>query len=379
MKQGFNILIPDGENYNLFNIIYCLSRIKNVRIYVMSDKKRNALSYSRFIKKLTYYPKTSDDSQWILYVNEEMRKCRADLILPIYEVRLRTLIKHQRDLIAPEKLVILPSLQNFDTANNKRTLAKHLVEHSIPGPKSSTVESPLNWESSLKSISFPLLIKPTQHTDSGIGIQKFENRDALKAYNSTNTQSYPIFIQEFIEGEDYGCNLLCENGKILAYSIQKGFLWEKKPYSPQVGLKLVKESLILEKMTQLVKSLNWSGVAHVDLIYDPKSKQYYVLEINPRYWSSIVGSLVGGLNFPWLHSLVSIGRELEPPEYALTEFLNLKGLFIKIRMNPVILIRFRFLWNNTTLKYVILDPLPVLSRFIWRSRNLLAKRLSRIG
>src|SRR2546428_697479 len=52
-----------------------------------------------------------------------------------------------------------------------------------------------------------------------------------------------------------------------------------------------------------MQALKWSGIVNIDFIYDENDKQAKILEVNPRYWQSLLGSLFAGVNFPYLVSV----------------------------------------------------------------------------
>ena len=80
-----------------------------------------------------------------------------------------------------------------------------------------------------------------------------------------------------------------------------------------------------------MQTLNWSGVANVDVRFDYKTKQCMVLEINPRFWLSVEASEIAGVNFPYLYCLSSLNLDFEIPNYKHIKTLNLKGLSNKIK------------------------------------------------
>ena len=172
-----------------------------------------------------------------------------------------------------------------------------------------------------------------------------------------------------------GCNVLCKKGEILAYTMQRGNMWNTKPFSPQIGLDMVYEEDLLNTVKKLMKSLNWSGVANVDLRFDIKNNTYKVLEINPRYWETLHASLMANVNFPYLLCQTTLGKKFEIPAYEHLEYLNLKGIFQKTRTTPSFLLNLKYIWKNTPLKYTFKDPLPTVYKFIWRSKNILVRKL----
>ncbi|MCK5443918.1 MAG: hypothetical protein KAJ23_18695, partial [Maribacter sp.] len=158
IKDNFSILIPDGEHYYAITILDCLSHIKGIKIYFMSDLKYTAMRYSRHVHSYSYYPKTTNDLEWISYVNREMEMHEVDIILPVYEKRIRTLLYHKEHLAYTKKLVLLPSPKSYEIASNKWLLAKHMEEFDIHFPKGfiATPDAP-GWQEN-KNLIFPIIV-----------------------------------------------------------------------------------------------------------------------------------------------------------------------------------------------------------------------------
>jgi predicted ATP-grasp superfamily ATP-dependent carboligase len=138
----------------------------------------------------------------------------------------------------------------------------------------------------------------------------------LGAYRLAS-QSDPsdFFVQEFVQGFDIDCSVLCEQGEILAYTIQKGIVRSTKPFAPPAAIEFVHDQGVLDSITRLVSSVSWSGVANFDLVFDGQTNEAKVLEANPRYWRSLHGSLQAGVNFPYLACLAGCGLSFNRPEY----------------------------------------------------------------
>ncbi|MCK5443011.1 MAG: ATP-grasp domain-containing protein, partial [Maribacter sp.] len=224
------------------------------------------------------------------------------------------------------------------------------------------------------NLIFPIIVKPTEDSAGGDGIFKFENKNELREHFKNNTLKRELLIQEYIHGHDMGCNVLCKEGEVLAFIIQKGSMWDKKPFSPQIGLDIVYEEELLEIIKKLMKSLHWSGVANVDLRYDAKNKTYSVLEINPRYWATLHASLMAGINFPYLLCLATKGIKYDVPDYEHIEYLNIKGLARRITQHKFFVFNFKYIWKNTPLKYVVKDPLANIYKFIWITKNIVMRK-----
>lgn len=373
-REVINVLIPDGENYYLQKVLNCFAECRGIRLYVLSEKKIITMRFSRYIHKFIYFPRPADDLEWIAKINELCTLYTIDVLMPVFETRIRSFILHRDRLKYPDKVLIPASIETFDTANRKNRLAVHMQALGIPTPKSVPVSDHEELATVMPGLDFPLLLKPTLITGGGEGIVKFEDPQSLELHIRNREINFPIVLQQYIVGFDTGCNVLCRDGKVLAYTIQKGFLYGDKPFSPQIGLNIVHEEEVIKIVSQLMESLKWTGLANVDLIYDTRLKRYLILEINPRYWSTVDASVPAGINFPWLYCQTVKGLRFKVPEYSEITFIGLKGMWGSLKKEPAKLFNSNFLWKQTPLKYALQDPLPMIYHFFWRTKNLIVRQ-----
>lgn len=371
------ILIPDGEHNYVRSILNCLSRAKGLRILVMSNKKNSPIKYSRFIYKYIYHPKTLEVAEWIENINKETLKNSIDVILPIYQTGMLNLLSHTELLSGAAKLSSFPSLKSYMIAKDKDLFAGHLKKDNIPIPLTTLATNNTITKEVIETFTFPLLAKPAKESGGGLGIVKIENKEELELFIKNTDDISNYIFQEYIEGYDIGCNVLCLNGEVLVHTTQRGFLWDNNSFAPQIGLTFVKDKALLKVVKSLMKSLMWSGVANIDARYDINTKQYKIIEINPRYWATIEGSLLSGINFPLLHCILSNGESIEVPQQTLIRYLTLRGLVKSITKRPIILLKPSFIWKNTPLKFLFKDPLAILGHYLWVIRNMLRKNLKK--
>ncbi|WP_276392074.1 ATP-grasp domain-containing protein [Eudoraea chungangensis] len=370
-NSKISVLIPDAHSKYMPLVLNCLSLFQNVRIHLLSTEKFNAPRFSKNIKSYSYCGDKTYSEKWVERVQEAIKKHQIDIILPVQMESFPVFTKLQDVLPKKVALVPLPQMDSFKTASNKWFLAKHLEQYGIPGPRTSL------FKSSQKSLDldFPCLLKPMKDSGGGEGIIKFSSLEELRGYLIEKKEEDTIMIQEFMEGDPIGCNVLCMEGKVLAYTIQKGYLFIDKPYSPQVGLYFFKKDKIYKTVSRLMHSLNWNGVANIDMIYNDKTGEFKILEINPRFWLSLDASALAGVNFPYLYLQLGLGNSIAKQDYKLEKYVNLKGLYLLVKKNPKVAFNFKFLWNNTSLRFALKDPLPIGYHFLWRSRNIILSKL----
>ena len=372
---NISVLIPDGESHLLVYTINCLSSVKGICIYVMSSIKWNAHKFSRHINGFTYYPKTGDDQKWLNYITLEVEKNQIDVVMPIFEIGIRRMIKNRHLLDSNIKLVPLPDLHTFSVAINKWKLVDHCQSNDIPIPDSYLLNPGQPIKDVIPSdIVFPLLIKPLEGFGGGMGIAVFNSIEELDSY--TRNVKYSLLIQRFIHGYDIDCSVLVKDGEITAHTVQQGNLKGKTPFVPHVGLEFKPNQRLFKVVEDLMKSLRWNGIAHLDMRYDQERDCYVIIEINPRCWAAMDASCLMGINFPYLSVLqVTSSLSLDVATYREEHYLNLKGVVKSIKKNVLFIFKWKFILNNTQFRFVLLDPVPTLYKFIDRTKNIILKRM----
>jgi predicted ATP-grasp superfamily ATP-dependent carboligase len=331
------------------------------------------MQFSRYVNSYSYYPDNDDDLKWIQNINNEVDKYRIDVIMPIWEIGIERILRNKDLLNSPDKLTILPGIESFDIAVDKWNLYRHLTKFNIDCPKTILFQG----FDQIEDFEFPLLTKPTKNQGGGLGIQLVRNlQDLQKYFETKDFRKHTIILQEFIEGTDYTVSTLCIKGEILAYTIQRSRDIPSNKFGPQMHYQFEQNDELLNVISRLMKTLSWSGIASVDVRYDPKEQKYKILEINPRFWRSVYGSLYAGINFPYLLlQLTCFGKIEKGQSYQNIPFFDLKGFVMAAYRKPSFWLNFRVIKNNTPLSLVLSDPFPYVYKFIWRSKNILLNKL----
>jgi predicted ATP-grasp superfamily ATP-dependent carboligase len=264
--------------------------------------------------------------------------------------------------------VWLPSLKSFDITTNKLKLNLFCVEHKVIVPKSYVIKLSNNSTFNFNNINYPVLIKPLR-SEGGGGIVRLDSQLLLVKFVKDSLKK-DLFIQEYVTGYDIDCSVFCLNGKILVYTIQQGNFQASTPYKQQLGVSFFDSDEVLLEVTNLMKALDWSGIAHLDLRYDQKANNYKVIEINARFWGSLLASLNVSVNSPKLLIEQTLGKPIIFQNYRKESYLQLKGLSKLLKQNPLMLFKLKLISTNTDLKYVFKDSLPAFYKiFYWFQRK----------
>ena len=220
MSSKLNVLIPDGDSTWALSVLQCLSHIEGYQLFVLSNQKRTATKYSKHTAYYKFYERT-DDVSWLNIINTEVEANSISVILPIAEAETLFFIRYKDKVSKQAKVMPLPSLKDFETAIDKYKLSEFSKAHKVPYPKSFLIASEKEKLETLSHIRFPILIKPLCQK-GGDGIEKVAVASDLPT--ELEHIDSAVFVQEYIEGYDIDCSVLCLKGKIVSHTIQKGNL-----------------------------------------------------------------------------------------------------------------------------------------------------------
>ena len=115
-------------------------------------------------------------------------------------------------------------------------------------------------------------------------------------------------IQKYVRGEDWGLNVLCRDGEIVAHTTQRNLVHEGNVFGTPIGLTITPNEELLKTVAGLLKELNWNGVANLDFRRVESSNSFLLVDFNPRFWGSLIASTLAGVNFPLLTCLMALGE-----------------------------------------------------------------------
>lgn len=351
-----SILIPDGESPFAVHVLACLLEVKGLDIHLISKRAGAPTRFSRLTRS---FHLLRQNQSLLEGVAEVCTKYKIDLCLPVDTDGIYYFAQHRGETESLVKLAIIDSAQTLRTVWDKGLLADFLFANQMPHPK--TITSREQFEREGAGIGFPVLIKP-RLAGGGVGIEKFTDREGLlNKIGKVPGFFNQYIIQSYIEGEDIDCSVLCMDGRILAYTIQKG-LYANMTGSFQApeAIEFLHSPDVLKVTSDLASALHWNGVAHVDLRNRTADGQVMVIEVNPRFWGSLEGSRHAGVNFAHLALQLGMGEVFSLPEYSNVRYASaLSVIKRKLKNKPAV-----NLFRETNLGYYLRDPLPVLARLM---------------
>ncbi len=363
------ILMLDGDsNISLF-VARCLAQIPNAQLFVIAESKCSPLRFSRhkveYITNSEFYI-SPDISERLQFLSEIIREKQIDIVIPVEDSAVEFISHYRRQLERITNVMLTPSSDTLKIVTNKWQLAQVFEKYHLPTPKTILFTENDHAVEEFSNTSLPVLCKPAEGR-GGEGIRFFDEIESCLAHlqkMELDGNFPPFIIQSFVPGYDIDCSVICQDGKILAHTIQKGVIPRNGRFAPPAGIEFVNNKKVLNLVTELMQILHFSGVAHIDLRIEASTGQVKFIEINSRYWASIIGSLKVGVNFPHLACLASLGHSFEYPAYELDRYVDFSAA---IREGMKRLLRkdcHHFHWKEVGLRHVLTDPLAEIVRLV---------------
>lgn len=342
------ILIPDAESRHTLNVMHCLARQKDIEIYIVSSKKWAYCKFSKFCQKSIFHDFDKGSDDFLEFLHELIIKEKIDFIFPVDAEGIELLAQHKEYFNGVCKVALVPEKGQLQKTMDKWNFFLSLKNTGIRIPETELL-------SHSNSIPLPVIVKPRKG-ESGKGIHLIMSN---KEYERLVLNKDNYIVQEYIKGYDIDCSFLAKNGVLMAYTIQKPLKRKggELDFSPSKDIQICHEERVIEIIKSLVEEMKWNGVAHADLRYCQRTNQFYLIEINPRYWSSLLGSLAAGVNFPLL-ALVS--------ENKIANYEELFYYGLKSKLRSLISLEKNKKTIASTLRHILIDPMPFLMNKLFK-------------
>jgi len=357
----FSVLIPDGENEHALWVARSLAHSRQARLHVLSSKRWMPVRLSRHCRLYKFSSSGADYARRLNALADIAQRVHIDVILPVSEEGTLFAATEREALSRLASLPPIPEPETLQIAKNKWQLNQFACQHNLPVPEAILVTPDLAFGQRVFTLEYPVLLKPTTLTD-GQGIRRFDTPSELLGFLKSQEEEMfqaKYLVQTYVPGSDVGLSVLCQEGEILAFTIQRGIISAAHRFGPLMAMQFINQGDVLDIGQRLVSALRWSGVAHIDFRHDSRDGQAKIIEMNARYWGSLLGSLVAGVNFPYLACLAAQGVSFVRPgyqysKYAYTTTVIKEGLLSLLGKNSLS----GFAFRETGLKFFLADPLP---------------------
>lgn len=308
-----SVLILDGDAREAIAIVRSLGK-KGIEVTVGVEKGKIAPAFmSKYAsRKISYHSPDLSPKFFLNDLSAIIKENKYSLLLPVRDTTTMLVSKH-KDSLSHYTNIPVADYHTWIKARDKGQTLKIAMNNGIPTPKTYFVENNyVDIEKIRNEIGFPAIIKP--HKSSGSrGIKYIKSAEELShIYNDISRKYGQVMIQEFIpHGGAYGVSVLFNKGEQIASFTYKRL----REYPISGGPSTLRESIRYPEIEQyasdLLRALNWHGVAMVEFRVDARDGKPKLMEINPRFWTGLPLAIYAGVDFPYLLYKMSINGHCE--------------------------------------------------------------------
>lgn len=304
-----SVLVTNAKNRIAYNIVKSLGK-KGITVHTADFVSPAMAGYSKYSKSYFQYPSPySREKEFIESLIVNIERLGVEVLIPVFEESF--LISKYKDRLGKHVKLVVSDYEKVLTLHNKDRWQPIAANMGISVPMSYSATKLKNGEIDINTLRFPVLVKPKQGGGAW-AILQLNSATELKGLLQNNSyldlEWGRFFIQEKIEGDVNCVAMLFRHGEYRACATYK----QVRDFPATGGQATLRISLRQKKaendLKMLLEKMKWHGVCHADFVVDKTTQIPYLIDINPRFWGSLVQAIASGVDFPYLfYKLASDG------------------------------------------------------------------------
>jgi predicted ATP-grasp superfamily ATP-dependent carboligase len=263
--------------------------------------------HSRFVTAAALCPYPLDDERAFIDLLMEIGAAlkQKAVLFPCLDEWVFAVARHRREL---EEFFTFPfsDLDTIERLLDKNLLYKKCEAQGIPIPRTFYVgeQAP---EKIAAEIEFPCIVKPALQreftNEFGEKVFRVENREDFLEM-CRRAAHHPLLAQEIVgAGVDsfYSlCSYIGRDGEAKGVFVGR----KLEQYPPDFGTACLVDAQhveeIVERGVAVLKDFGYQGISEVEFIYDERSRDFKLLDVNTRVWKWIGLPMHAGIDLPYL-------------------------------------------------------------------------------
>jgi len=301
-------IVTNAKNRIAYTIVRSLGQ-RGIDVYTADFVPLSMSFASRFSKGHFIYPSPfKDQRSFIDCIIKNVRRLKAQVLIPVFEETF--LLSKYRDIVSDHVAMAIPDYDQVLTAHNKDRWMPLARSLGVPVPRTFSIKTLRDNGFDRSSLHFPLLIKPYQGGGAwGIShIETLAELNALLSYDAYLDRPWERFcVQEKIRGPVHCVAMLFNHGHRRGHVVYQQL--RDLPFTGgQATLRVSIDSPVAAgHFGRLLENLSWHGICQADFIVEEGTGTPYLIDINPRFWGSLIQGIASGVDFPYL--LYKIARD----------------------------------------------------------------------
>jgi predicted ATP-grasp superfamily ATP-dependent carboligase len=333
------VLVLDANGQAGLHVVRSLGR-RGVAVTAGSSVRNSLGRLSRYSDDAYRYPDIEASPERFLdNLIDYLERTDHFAVVPVADMSSVVLSKHKAEIEATGTRVAGEDWDTFEAAWDKGRLFALTESLDVPAPRTIDPSTTEEVAEIAPDLLYPVLVKPRSKIswDESGGYHRIEVDDSLYVHAAADLvptyrrvlDQYPFLeaeghyplVQEYIDGSTTATVVIATDGEVTA-----AFQEERVRTHPASGgnstlLRARSDTRMHEYAAAVIGALNWTGPAMVEFMETPAG-EYYLIEVNGRYWGSLPFAITCGVDFPWLHYRQLRGLPLEAPDAYATDGLQ---------------------------------------------------------
>ena len=307
------ILVTDGGYSHSLAIIRSLTLKGHI---VDCIGRKFCLSYfSNSLNKCSYKQARFKDcyiDEFLLFLD----KNEYNYLIPIGADSVNLVNKNRKE-IQKRVIINLAPYESVRICLEKPKLLSFAQKIGIPVPKNYVKDDLYS-----KSNNQIFVVKPISELSNEKVLYLTKNQ----ILDSKEIDEKKFLIQDYISGPGFGFFAIYDHGNLKNFFMHKRI----RENPPSGGSSVCAESRFEKELfnygTKILDKLKWHGVAMVEFKQNLESKEFYLMEINPKFWASHDLAIESGINFAEKYLEINPYKKtlFKPVDQTIKYKLNLK-------------------------------------------------------
>ena len=308
------VLLLDGRANATLAVARQLAQ-SGATVHVAETFRWNLTAYSKATTAShTYPPADERPAAFKRKIRTLVDEIDADVVIPARDASTSRVAELTDDLPDGTK-TLLDSPETVDQLRNKRKCADLAAGLGIPIPATYDPQRrDVQWIR--EAAEFPVVIKPTDASGAR-GIKRVDSPDELsEAYSLATQTGEDVLVQEFVDhsGGHFSIGAVFDHdGAARAVHVYEELRHYPDSGGPAIRARSIEPEPWVFEMLELLEAIEWTGPAHMDVLFDPVEQTYKLLEVNPRLWSSLALTIGAGVDVPGTIMAAATGGDPGPP------------------------------------------------------------------
>jgi len=303
-RRNESVVVPAVDAASSTACLRSLGR-RGVHTIAVSEKSNPPAFRSRFCDEAIRVPSpTADLEGYTEALLDLVRRPAVRAILPMRELDVYTLAR-RRETFAEHVTPLWPPFEVLRTAHDRTALAAAAREAGVREPNTKLLGDVTDWDREVIIKGRYAMLAPEYLPTIDPGttgevpktvfpeVGREPDCEALR-----RRMGHEPVVQEYIDGTEYTFRALYDDGERVATAqkrMVRGFTYAR---GPSVCHETARDPELERVGRRLLDVLGWHGLASVGFIRENGTGDFYLLEINPRFWASLPLDVHAGMDFP---------------------------------------------------------------------------------